>query len=707
MFAPKTRWYAWLLTATLLVTGCGTTSADTQEDEGSGSLSLKKLRSERYIEPLFQVQAWPFDDGNTQYRLYWNGGDSKLPIFEQPDPNSKFLGEATYTQGQEIQTAGDFVAVYQPATFKAKRSFELVGLVHEPGTGSHGATFTRRLAKGDAVSVYMYARNGNCYLGVAGRTIVGACPNPDDYVGTFEGPSLALQMQPITKIWWVYISTPLGAGWLPLDDRVLADILPLSATPKSNDQVRPRDVVKPTDDPQDPVDPPKDTSGTTGTTAQTDQTALDAEAEMFGDGEESQATETSGAMGQALLTDEEIAQRLESKDDTMALGAYALMQAQYDIAEYCDADGHELQMPTLLDVYLDAQPNDRVRGYVRGRLTANFTQTDGETSVTRDADPNASVALDQLWLKFDAGRALYATVGKQRIKWGTGRFWNPTDFVNSLPLDALNVNVLDRRLGVTMAKLHLPVESLGWNFYGVATLDGASSPYDIGGALRAEFLFDQTEFALSAAYKRKQAKRVGLDFSTGFWLLELRAEGALLIDDPSIYYEGDFDLPSVLPREVSRKDDLIAQGVGGFELQIPYRRGDLLVLGAEGFYNQAGYDDASLYPWMAFNNAFKPFYAGKLYAGAFMGLMGPGDWDDTNIFATAIGNLSDRSNVARLDISQTVHRYLRWNLYSSYHFGDYGEFRYALDIRPNIFTPEGVQIIAPLVEIGGGLQLEL
>ena len=42
-----------------------------------------------------------------------------------------------------------------------------------------------------------------------------------------------------------------------------------------------------------------------------------------------------------------------------------------------------------------------------------------------------------MWLNFDIGRTVFVTAGRQRVKWGIGRFWNPTDFLQPARLDAL------------------------------------------------------------------------------------------------------------------------------------------------------------------------------------------------------------------------------------------------------------------------------
>lgn len=433
--------------------------------------------------------------------------------------------------------------------------------------------------------------------------------------------------------------------------------------------------------------------------------APDREAQMFG--EPADASPAPPDLDRPVLTDTAIDARLDQAQDKLALGAFAFLRTQYAVLEEGAPETFRLSTPALVDVYLDGRPNDRVRGYVRGRLATDFSTPEGATDLAGEEIERTTARLDQLWLKFDMWRAVFVTAGKQRIKWGTGRFWNPSDFLNNEQLDPLEVAVFDDRLGVSLLKVHVPVESLGWNFYGIATLDGAQTPEDVGGAVRAEFLYGFTELALSTALRKNNPLRFAADLSTGVWLFDLRLEAAVLYDDERPYYRGDFALPSTFPDEYSRSEDVIPQLVAGAEIQIQYSDEDVLFVGAEYFFNDAGYDSAELYPWLFANQRFTPFYVGRHYAALYAVLPAPGTWNDTSFVLSGLGNLSDRSFITRLDISQTVLTYLRWNVFGNVHFGDIGEFRYRLAVDPNPLLPDGLQIAAPLFEVGAGLQLSL
>ncbi len=697
-----------VVVAALCQSACATDDV-TPDEVAARPEQTPGIASRQFRDPLLLVPRWPFDDGSSQYRLVWNGGETTLPLFEEPDPQSRIVGQLSYKDGETIETAGDYLSVYRPNQFRAKRRLTVEGKVHG-SAGPSDRVFSRVLERGDTLNVYGYAGGVQCYLGAGGKIFVGQCPTPEDFNGRFDGPSLPYQMQPVEKVWWVRIETPVKSGWAPLDVRVFADIFPLdSAPPSGADDTSVATTDKPSGD--STVPPPTDTE-------------LDREAALFGGGDDSGAladassstdsskqgttsTTSGGDLGEPLMTAEDIEERLEAQEDPLTVGAFTFLQAQYFTYEEGAPEEWPLSTPSLLDVYLDARPSPRVRGYARGRLTANFSLNSETQDVLGEELEPIDVELDQLWVNFDIGRAVFATLGRQHVKWGTGRFWNPTDFLSSRPRDPLEVATFDTRLGVTLAKLHLPIEKLGWNFYAIAVLEEASTPEEVGGALRGEFLFGLTEVSLSATAQKGQPYRAGFDLSTGIWLFDLRFEGAALYRDPRPYYRGIVDPPRFLPVESSREDQILPQAVMGADLQIPYRRGDLLILGGEYFYNGTGYADEELYPWLFFNDRFLPYYAGRRYAGAYAALLGPGSWDDTSIFATGLANLSDESYLARIDVSQLALDYLRWNVFANYHFGTPGEFNYSLELEPNIFVPDGIDIDSPLIDVGIGVQMDL
>jgi hypothetical protein len=419
-------------------------------------------------------------------------------------------------------------------------------------------------------------------------------------------------------------------------------------------------------------------------------------------------------------------------NDKLQIGGRALFQGAYLHFENSPREPQDesLSAPSLLDVYFDGRPNDRLRFYGRGRLSYSLDQSSREaraavgTSAAITANPSAAV--DQLWLNFDLDRKLFVTLGKQRIRWGAGRFWNPTDFLNQQRLNPLTV--FDLRLGAPLVKLHVPVESLGWNFYGIVDLQTAVSstnptgqltPASVGGAVRAELLLGPVETALTAylkplqvetstgVFERKLSTKLGADFSFPLGPLDLRLESALLHDPSVRYWEGELDFGTLtLPTLLDRSDQWIPQVVAGVEYAVQYSEQDSVTFSAEYFFNDAGYSNKNLYPWLLFNGV-NPLYLGRQYLSLGATLLGPGNLNDTAFIGQALTNLNDGSWLSRLIVSQAILTNLSLSLFLEYHFGNPGEFRQRLEIPAGLLPQAPNGLVIPAQQFNAFLSLSV
>lgn len=400
---------------------------------------------------------------------------------------------------------------------------------------------------------------------------------------------------------------------------------------------------------------------------------------------------------------------IEEEETALAIGGQIFLRLNSALREDDALSDLRLSSPTLADVFADVRPTDRVRGFGQVRLSYDLTVQPGERNLFGQELQQFQILLDQLWVKFDLGRVAYVTAGRQRIRWGTGRFWNPTDFVNQ---DIRNsVDFFDQRLGVNLVKVHFPFEELGWNLYLIGTFDGVDIAEDAGVAARAEFLFGETELALSSLLKQDAPVRVGFDVSSGVWLFDLRAEGTLQRGLGRPRFEGTLNFEEgEIPEEVDTDQEWFFQGVFGGDLTLKYTDQDNVILGGEYFYNQTGYADARLYPFLALNGAFVPLYLGQHYAAGYLLLPGPFDFNNTNLTLSTLANLSDRSALSRLDVQQVVLTYLTVNFFVAAHWGQVGEFRLGLDIPPLPLVPgleDGLTIPTEIIDVGVALRVSL
>jgi hypothetical protein len=332
-----------------------------------------------------------------------------------------------------------------------------------------------------------------------------------------------------------------------------------------------------------------------------------------------------------------------------------------------------------------------------------------------------NVVLDQMWLRFDIERTVFVTAGKQHARWGTARFWSPTDFLHVQYRDALDV--FDARSGTTMLKLHLPWEARGWNFYAYGLLEDSGPTAtlgDVAGAARAEIVFGTTEVGLGGLIRQDRKPKLALDFSSGIWDLDVYGELALRyaseidrlrFDESAIPGEGAPVPPNVVdlvfPRY--RESGVKPQGVLGLSYSRLYNDNDTWTLGAEYFYNALGYSDSDAYAGLYVQPLSEPpsfFYFGRHYGALFLLVPAPFTWDYTTFVVSTLGNFSDKSFITRLDYSLTVLTHLRFEAYVSVNYGDReGQFRGGLG--PIRLGPQTFSIDPRIFDFGLALRVSI
>jgi hypothetical protein len=278
-------------------------------------------------------------------------------------------------------------------------------------------------------------------------------------------------------------------------------------------------------------------------------------------------------------------------------------------------------------------------------------------------------------------------------------------------------------------KLHAPWEARGWNAYAVAMLEDAAGAAEatnrlgrVGLGGRAEIVLGTVELGADALVQDGNRPRFGVDVSAGIWELDVYAEAALrrgadgprwrVVDAASLAFARE-EVTGFAPQAV----------VGG-SWSARYSDEDVVSVGAEYFWNDPGYDHPRIYPYLLAGapvvtsapggptvgaqqdpRAFRPFYVGRHYAGLFALLPSPGRWNDTTFTLSVLGNLSDKSFVARLDHSLLALTYLRIETFVAGSFGAReGEFRLGFDLREL-----GVPVTLPplLVQAGVALRITL
>jgi hypothetical protein len=428
-----------------------------------------------------------------------------------------------------------------------------------------------------------------------------------------------------------------------------------------------------------------------------------------------------------------------AQENPLAVGGQVYLRSSASYVRFVPPSKWQLSSPNLVDLYVDTRPNDRVRAFALARTSWDpLALPAGANPFFPSRGPEPWAALDQLWVNFDVARAVFVTVGKQHVKWGVGKFWNPTDYLHPVRRDPLAP--FDSRTGATMVKLHVPWEAKGWNFYGIALLDDPAGKGEsartigkVAGGARAEIVLGTVELGADALVRSGQRPRFGLDFSAGLWDLDLHGEVALRTWSDVQLWEETNPGANILTRFGKRSPDGVSpQAVLGVSYAVNYSDEDAVRFGAEYFYNGPGYDDPHIYPWLMVDpgwvpavgldpallpagktNDFRSFYAGRHYAGAYLLLAAPGSWNDHTFTLNAIANVSDGSAIVRLDHSMVVNTYLTIESYVAGNVGNEGgEFRFSLDVPAQAVGPfaaltQPLRTQPPILSAGVALRVKL
>lgn len=373
--------------------------------------------------------------------------------------------------------------------------------------------------------------------------------------------------------------------------------------------------------------------------------------------------------------------------DRTQIGGFFYLRTAGSLSEGQKFSDATLGNSTLFDTYLDSRVNDRVRVYARGRLTYNPLANAGGSAagggqsglgglgMGAASTDEVRASLTQLWLKFDIDRRVFITAGRQFVRWGASRFWNPVDVLNTTRFNPLLF--FDDRVGPTMIKAHVPIESLGWNLYAILLSEDAARLEQLGVALRGEAVFGQVEVGLSTVARKGMDPKLGLDLSAGVW---------------------DFDLTGEASVWVPEGKDPTWQASLGLSWTLAFGEDDSLIVGVEYFHNPSGvtsdavvksftdYAIASATGGKAQPPSYMPMYTGRDYVGALAVLISPGSWTDGVITGLTLLNLTDGSGTAQLNVSTRVLTDLTVELYAGASFGD-GEFRGYVPKLKEAFTP--------------------
>lgn len=320
--------------------------------------------------------------------------------------------------------------------------------------------------------------------------------------------------------------------------------------------------------------------------------------------------------------------------DRLKIGGY--LQAEYMAYQLENAAAQDfITSPMTLEMYLDAQMKNDVRAFFKGRLVHDSSINETLPSpLTGGPQKQNNSYLDEMKISFHTKRKIFWTIGRQKIKWGASKFWNPTDFLNLQKYDFLRQE--DLRSGISMVKAHIPWKDANFYVLGVNEAAAESSQNGLGG--RFELPFNTAEWSVSSYSRKGQKTKLGSDIS-------------FAVKDFDVYFEG---AQSDLGTDKSAS--------GGVNYEFKYSDDDTATLGLEGFWQENGVDDKSNYLGLVTSGKFIPFNVAKSYAAASLYMMKPGSWNFSNILFFAMMNNNDRSQYYRITWIYTGVADMQWTV---------------------------------------------
>jgi hypothetical protein len=237
---------------------------------------------------------------------------------------------------------------------------------------------------------------------------------------------------------------------------------------------------------------------------------------------------------------------LTEAEQNTQIGGTLSTEADYYLQKGIPLTQDLISNPNILFLYMDTKLENDNRVFARLRTfydptgvssgnpnVASYVNPYGIGSQTSD---NISVQLQELRMSLNIDHRIFFTIGRQKVKYGAAKFFNPTDFLNNELYDFFLPS--DERTGVDMVMAQVPSGTANLYAVGLPGNPGYGNP--AGGYFRGEFGYDSLagilesgEISLSGFLPKGQPGKAGFDISQGVGDVDAYFEGALeeLSDD--------------------------------------------------------------------------------------------------------------------------------------------------------------------------------
>lgn len=362
---------------------------------------------------------------------------------------------------------------------------------------------------------------------------------------------------------------------------------------------------------------------------------------MFGDFTSVVIPETSHGFFDEPGMETSSAKPAKSENSFQIGGAFAT-QGDFSLRDDFPLKDTAVSNPNILFLYFDSKFKQDARFFARVRAFYDPTGTSGGGSSGNFSNPygasggkNVKTSLQEFKYSANIDRKIFLTVGRQKVKYGAAKFFNPTDFLNLQPLNFFLPS--DERGGVDMVKAHIPSGIA--NFYAMKMVENLAGSGNPGGSyFRGEVGYDgggdllgSGEISISGYFPRNQRARAGFDISQA-------------VGDYDVYFEG------ATGKNSAGDWKSVCSGGAGRQIRYADRASNILTLQGELFYARhlAEYGIVSI------------------------SLPEPGSLKDVTFANTHLYSFLDKSGLSRLDMIYTITPEINGMIYAAAHWGRLG-----------------------------------
>lgn len=247
-------------------------------------------------------------------------------------------------------------------------------------------------------------------------------------------------------------------------------------------------------------------------------------------------------------------------------------------------DEDELLIDLGANLNFDARPNPHFRAFGNVKLFYPFNvETDLNEQLPDHSFVANNIVVTELYSQFDWKNILYFQVGKTRIPWGRGYFFNPADVINPGYIDPLDPEADPE--GPVFAMIQVPFSILEISFY--VSTENALDPHEVGIAPKVVLDISPVTVEAGAYYQIDEGINPSISVTLELWHFDIYTQGVITYGTRRNLLE-ESDSSTIFPQGISvvqRDEKVFFSSSTGVKFREPTLK---LTARAEYYYNGFG-----------------------------------------------------------------------------------------------------------------------